>query len=263
MKEMRQLQLEELDILLEFRRLCEKYDLTYYLVAGTLLGAVRHQGFIPWDDDVDVAMPRSDFNRLEKICVTDLNKQYFYQSEKTEKGFFFCFSKIRKRNSAYFESELKNVAMRQGCYIDIFPLDNCFESPILAKGWFKLVEVLECALRTRMGAEFKCAYKKKMMRILYRVACLFPAEVLLAVRRGLLWTMRHLSTGYRLCTIGGAHDYPRETYLAEWLSPPQKIQFEGHLFSAPGNWKAVLANMYGDYMTPPPDKDRGGHLTME
>ena len=73
-----ELQRQELEILLEFQRVCEKHGLRWYLTAGTLLGAVRHKGFIPWDDDIDVAMPRKDYDRLASACRTDLSEQYFF-----------------------------------------------------------------------------------------------------------------------------------------------------------------------------------------
>ena len=87
-QKLRQLQLVELEILNEFVRICDEYKLQYFLVGGTLLGAVRHQGFIPWDDDIDVAMPRQDYDSFAEICAKELKRQYFYQSADTDPNYF-------------------------------------------------------------------------------------------------------------------------------------------------------------------------------
>ena len=93
--ELRALQLDEVTVLDELDRICKKHGLRYYLTAGTLLGAVRHGGFIPWDDDIDVAMPREDYDRLYRICKTELRDGFFFQCEKTERLHTFFFAKIR------------------------------------------------------------------------------------------------------------------------------------------------------------------------
>ena len=93
-RDLRQIQLASLEALKELKRLCDKHGLKYYLVAGTLLGAVRHRGFIPWDDDVDVAMPRSDYNKLSKIAKKELREGFFYQTERTDKNSPFFFAKL-------------------------------------------------------------------------------------------------------------------------------------------------------------------------
>src|SRR3990172_7456272 len=95
-QELRDLQLAELGILREFVRVCEAHGLRYYIAYGTLLGAVRHHGFIPWDDDIDVTMPRSDYNRLAEICVTDLRPGFRWQSYKTDRHYPHMFGKLLK-----------------------------------------------------------------------------------------------------------------------------------------------------------------------
>lgn len=117
---MTDLQKVEFDILVEFDRICRKFNLKYFLFSGTLLGAVRHGGFIPWDDDIDVAMPINDYYKFVKICKTELGEDYFLQTYNTDYVNFW-YAKIRKNNTTMLESGFENVNMHHGVWIDIFP----------------------------------------------------------------------------------------------------------------------------------------------
>lgn len=113
----------EMEILEYFDRLCKKHGLRYFMDYGTLLGAVRHQGFIPWDDDIDVAMFRSDYERLKEIAPREVKEPFFYQNSYTD-GFISAFSKIRDSRTSAIEFPEAVSYIHQGIYIDIFPLDD-------------------------------------------------------------------------------------------------------------------------------------------
>ncbi|WP_267128104.1 LicD family protein [Erysipelothrix piscisicarius] len=121
---MNKLQQEELNILIEFDRICKKHNIIYSLSSGTLLGAIRHQGFIPWEDDIDVNMSRSEFNRFEQVVAEELNQDFFYQSFKTEKDHYHAFSKIRSNKVELVEKSTDYLNINHGVWIDIFPYDN-------------------------------------------------------------------------------------------------------------------------------------------
>jgi len=112
-----------LQILKEFDRICKKYHLTYWLDFGTLLGAYRHKGFIPWDDDLDVGMMRSDYDRFLEIAPKELGENYFLQTKDSDKYYTNFFAKIRDRNSTFIDTweEGRDIRYHQGVYIDIFP----------------------------------------------------------------------------------------------------------------------------------------------
>lgn len=253
-------QRESLEILLEFHRVCKEQGLRYYLTAGTLLGAVRHKGFIPWDDDIDVAMPREDYDKLARVASGAVSPEYVYQEYRTEPNFPCYFAKLRKRGTRVEEPILRAVEMEQGYYIDIFPLDRCPGGDRWATLFFKAIELLDCAVLARVSAEFVCGYRKVYMRFLWNTLRHLPNGCLFTLRE---WIRKLFGVGgQRLCTAGGHHGYPRETYQPEWFAETVELEFEGHRFPAPAGWNELLKNMYGDYMRLPPPEERQGHFTQ-
>ena len=256
-QELRQLQLSELEILIVFKRICEENHLRYYLHAGTLLGAVRHQGFIPWDDDIDVCMPRDDYDRLASIS---LPKGYYYQDSFCEPNFPFFFAKIRKEDTTVFEPYLENLQIRKGQYIDVFPLDVCPEGDTLGYYYFKVVGHFNSVYMGRVNSSFICGYKKSYMKWLYAHMVFWPIERIRRLRQSISLLPAKICSGKRVCSVGGVHGYPAEAFQTSWYNKTVFISFEGEEFPAPGEWDAVLTNMYGDYLTPPDEEDRNGHF---
>jgi len=121
---LRKAQLIMLDMLIEFDAICKKHQLQYWLDSGTLLGAVRHQGFIPWDDDIDISMPVEDYNKFLKIAESELSSEIFFQTSQTDKNFNLDFTKLRSNKASIveFHEKDKQVNYHQGVFIDIFPM---------------------------------------------------------------------------------------------------------------------------------------------
>ena len=124
--EMKRVWAVELDLLYEFQKVCEKHKLIYYACGGTLLGAIRHEGFIPWDDDIDLMMPRKDYDKLCKVASEEFKSPYFFQNDDTDYGFSRDFARLRNSSTTGIQKlELNSkVPYNQGIFIDIFPLDN-------------------------------------------------------------------------------------------------------------------------------------------
>ena len=123
--ELRKLQHVELDILKEVVRICKKNKITFYMAEGSLLGAMRHQGFIPWDDDLDIAMLRSDYEKFLKIAPKEISKKYEIQHQTTIKNYWSPFIKVRHLdNSKYAQKHIAHLTNHNGPLLDIFPIDN-------------------------------------------------------------------------------------------------------------------------------------------
>ena len=235
-----QLQSQELKLLDVFQRICEENRLTFYLTAGTLLGAVRHKGFIPWDDDIDIAMLRRDCERLR---TASLPQGYQLQYPGNDFSHPWYFSKLR--------------LLKSNVWIDIFPLDPCPKKEALARIFFKVMELLTVVLTK------KCGYTKGYMQFLFRALRLLPDRCLFTLRERVRRFFGALSSGRKLCTVGGRHGYPRECYQAEWFRETEEKEFEGHMFPAPIGWDAVLRNLYGEYMIPVREEGHFDEVGME
>lgn len=259
-EDLRKLQLSELDILKEFKRLCNTNNLKYFITAGTLLGAVRHRGFIPWDDDIDVVMPRDDFDKLTDICKKQLIDGFYYQDSYTEKNYPYLFAKIRKENTEVYEPCLEAVDIHKGQYIDIFPLDACPQNPMAAKFFFKIIWLLTWCYMGKVNRDFVCGYTRLLSRVAYSALKKLPLKAIRDLREQLARLPGKLEKPKVLCTVGGAHGYPAETYRPEWFSNSVEMEFEGFSFAGPKGWHELLSNMYGDYSKLPDASKRRGHF---
>lgn len=126
----------ELEALTVIDQICRRHSIKYTLIDGSLLGAIRHNGFIPWDDDVDIAMLRDDLEKFKLICKTELPSKYFYQDMSTDPEYLYLFDKIRINNTLFKESYLAEYNINHGVFIDIFPVDNVSDNKKEAKKQF-------------------------------------------------------------------------------------------------------------------------------
>lgn len=251
----RNIQLIQLEIAKEFKRICEKHDLKYFLIYGSLIGAVRHKGFIPWDDDIDIGMPREDYDRFIKLCKNELNHNYYLQCMETDHEYWQPFAKIRKNNTYFEEKSTKNISTHKGVYIDVFPLDYVNRpgaiSSRLQHFFVKLLKHL--------------IYKKQNIKAKYdkSIVLLFLSMITKKVSAGRLKKIQHKTMtfynkkkgGFLVC-FGGWYSLRKETIPIEKFMPGKKLLFEGELFSAPLDYDYVLSRIYGDYMTLPPKEER-------
>lgn len=232
-------QMRMLDMLVKLDDVCRRHDIRYWLSSGTLIGAVRHRGFIPWDDDVDIEMLESDYLRLLEVLPGEVSpKDFAVQTTASDREFLFPFAKFRDLHSYLEESNgLDSLLQYRGCYIDIF---------VVTPSSSRKLHRLACKM---LGTEIK-------MRVRHRT--LKPVNTLLrGILHGIAFPiMRKVSAiaaGNRL-----RHKIP-SFFSAERDSadifPLSEVKFEGHSFMAPGNADAYLRKIYGDYMRLPyPDK---------
>lgn len=258
---LRKLQLTELEILRELDRVCRKHNLRYYIVGGTLIGAVRHKGFIPWDDDIDVSMPRKDFNKLCKIAKEEFSGDYFLQTRKTDKKCYFYYAKLRKSGTYFGEDKFEHTPIHKGIFMDIFPLDHIPECKLLQKLYFRLFSCL---------TGFICS-KEKTTEFLYKnmslpfivtfrlIQCILPKCFFLGLRNLLGKISNTFSSKKNLASLSGFHGYPMEIAPEKWWGDGCDIEFEGLAVRAPSEYKTLLSHMFGDFMELPPEEERINH----
>ena len=244
----------ELDILRTFISVCEKSSLKYYLLGGSCLGAVRHNGFIPWDDDIDVGLPRADYNKFMKIGQSLLPSYYFLQNHMTDPEYYVNFAKIRDSRTTFIESSLKNLRINHGVYIDVFPLDYYHEK---GDGIFRIKDLL---FKGRESVEYSCDYSIKM-KMLQFVSCIVCPSVKTAVKKR-DELMQSLSSGDLYANICGAWG-KKEITPVEWFGNGYTVTFEDLKVTIPQMFHEYLTKLYGDYMTFPPVEKRVGHHHTE
>lgn len=234
--QLRRLQLRMLDILVEIDRICKKHDIKYWLSSGTLIGAMRHDGFIPWDDDLDIEMMRPDYLRLLKVLKEELPDWLALQDDETDPAYFFFYAKVRDRRSRMMEQTGYDRMWReQGIYIDIFPME---QHPI----WLhRLTE------RT-VGHMYKVwrtsTDDKKAIRQVRRIFSLNSRFIFPCLR-----ALCRLMPGNTI-TSGMGIPFHNPRYAAE-IFPLSNHVFENHEFPVPGNADAHLRHIFGDYMQLP------------
>lgn len=254
------------EILDEFVRICERHDLNYWLDSGTLLGAYRHGGFIPWDDDIDVGMPREHYERFLKVAVNELGDDYFLQTAQTDKGYFYksvpC--KIRKNNTIYIEKiDVENNFPYQGAncgiYIDVFPFDLYVERSVADLFFRKLFSKIYLAYKlSRVKSRFPFGLKKIVLYLFsFFPGRAFECSLKILVKKSMaLSPARHdvyYAHGYELPFFGAKMKHAD-------LYPLEKIEFEGKEYFSPNNVTKYLAMHYGEsFMTIPPESKRVSH----
>ena len=236
---LRRQQLRMLDILLEVDRICKKHDIPYWLSSGTLIGALRHDGFIPWDDDLDIEMMRNDYLRLMKILPDELPEWLALQNDDTDPGYFFFYAKIRDRRSKMLEGNAYDRMWKeQGIYIDIFPME---QHPIwLHKLTEKTVGHMYKIWRT--SKDDKKAIKRVRRIFNFNNRYLFPC-----LR---FFTLHFSPFTSKIITSGMGIPFHNPRYLDE-IFPLTTRKFEGYDLPVPGNADAHLRHIYGNYMQLP------------
>lgn len=235
-------------LLTEFDRVCRELDITYFLFAGTLLGAVRHQGIIPWDDDVDVLMCREEYERFLKEAPLVLDEDRFFLQKEFSDHFPMFFSKLRLNGTTCLEKyHPKDPLVHQGVYMDIFPCDNAYGSKLGRRLQFVCSKVVIAKSLDAEGYVTRSILKKLVMA----VSRIFPRKILHRFVLG-----PKMSGAYVHCFFGAASKMSKSVFPADLFEGSQLMPFGASMFSVPKRYDEILTTLYGDYMTIPPEEDR-------
>lgn len=260
------LQQEILSILDDFVKVCEDYHLEYFGIAGTGIGAIRHHGFIPWDDDIDIAMPRKDFEKLVRIVEQKMGDRYLILNAERYPNYPLMTTRLVKRGTVFVEEVMQDVDCPFGIFLDLYVLDNVADNPILyqiqswtAWFWSKLM-ILRCIPRPTLQQKgLKAGLIWAVCGLVYRGMKLFHISP--------EWLRRRCDAQ---CRKYNKKKTSRMAFLPDtspyWnvvdkrkYHPLQKIEFEGRKINFPANIGEMLEYMYGDYMKLPPEDKRKTH----
>ena len=238
-------------LLKAFHSICEQEGLRYTLYGGSLLGAVRHNGFIPWDDDVDVLMPRKDYEQFLKIAGDLIDSDNMFLQAEFSPHWPMFFSKLRLNDTTYFERfDAKDKEMHQGIYLDIFPCDNASDHPLIRTIQFAASRVVIAKSLYKRGYN-TAGWKKQVIMQLCR---LLPMRPFLALSK----LEDRTKTGHVHAFFGGTRikSVGRGVYHRSIFNRTIPHRFEDGLFHITTEYHHVLDAMFGDYKVLPPEEER-------
>lgn len=255
-----------LEIMDEFVRICEENKLQYFLVYGTAIGAVRHHGFIPWDDDMDVAMPREDFEKFIEICNADTTGKYEILNTNTDRRNCSSVTKFQKKNTTFIAEHAKYLKNNIGIAIDIFPFDEVVDSDEILQKQMQTARVWGRLLYLKGSGKPDIPYTGAK-KVVAEAVCMFAhglLKILPISSVRMFDNIQKISTKYRgkdtthlycfVAPVSVKHRWEKENVF-----PLKKEAFCGREYYIPNNNHQMLSDIYGDYMQLPPVEERVNH----
>ncbi len=249
------------DIFVEFDRICRKYNLKYSLYGGTMLGAIRHRGFIPWDDDLDIIMIRSDYEKFLLAAPNELSEEYILSNWRVEENSCLLFTKMRRRDSRMVQPSYVGSNIHHGIFIDIFPLDRIEVKSLKGKLHIKLCQLF--FLWTTSTDINRCRYAHSQLNrtlrfTLYGLSKIIGRKHIFKIAEFVLTRLNKGSSNL----LGDLTNGANKDIIKKWSMSEDdmlhfiEIPFEGHDALICENYETQLERGYGDYMTPPPEEER-------
>lgn len=255
---LRKMQLNLLEMLMEIDRICRKYNIKYSLDGGTLLGAVRHGGFIPWDDDIDVIMTREEYQKFYRACKNDLDKsKFFLQEYRTDPYYRWGYEKLRRKGTEFVRLGQEHTKGKTGLFVDIFVADNVPDNMIIRRLHLFACFLIRKLLYAEVGMEnADSLLLRRWYRLLYRT---IPRNTVFKWRNQIARKcnkkktelVRHMTFPYKLSRYG---------MPGSCFDEMQDMEFEGFTFRAFKDYDKYLTALYGDYMSLPPKEDQKPHI---
>lgn len=259
--ENRKLQLIQTDIVADLDRICEENHLTYYMIGGTLLGAVRHKGFIPWDDDIDLVMYRDDYNQLIEILQREYAEKYFVQTPYTDPYYARYIAKVRLNHTEMVESFLENAKSHAGIYVDIFPLDHVTKAGGLGltiRG--RIIRWLFAYKSVRCNAQVHKSGPKYILGKFLRWSTYLVPQVWVDRLFDYVCEMDNKKDCRYTTNFASHFRWKKQLFENEVYGKGCRLEFEGHSFNAPEKYLKILERLYGkDFMELPPESKRVTH----
>lgn len=268
---LKKLQKTELEILKDFTAICDRHELTYFGIAGTGIGALRHQGFIPWDDDIDIGLPREDFEKLIFYVEKEFGDKYLIMNTENYPNYPLMTTRMTLRGTKFKEEALKNVKAPLGIFLDLYPFDKVSDNAREAKrqaveAWFwSKILILRSIPFPMLGfGGLKAKFVHAICGIAHLVLSLLHIPKRWIYNRAYEAETRfnHYEKTKKLNFLCDTSPY-MNTYYVKDIYPLQKLPYEGMMLNFPHNLHDNLTGMYGDYMKLPPEEKRKNHYPHE
>lgn len=259
-EELRRMQLIQTELLAEVDRICLKHGIHYSVEGGTLLGAIRHKGFIPWDDDVDIAMLRPEYEKFCQVCEQEIDKEkYFFQNHTTDNEYRWGYAKVLRNNTSFTRYGQEHMKMRRGVYVEIFPMDG------IPKNFFtrKIFNFTRLICRKIMWSEVgKLQCKNWFIRAWFSLLNTIPVDKAFSMLDKLAKKYSVEKSEYVTCLsfpdcwVKGCKGFKKEYYIET-----ERADFENITVNVPVKSKELLVTLYGEtYMEFPPESERKTHI---
>ena len=251
----------ELDLADELKRICTENGLKYMLIYGSMLGAVRHQGFIPWDDDIDFGMPRKDYEIFKRVCKKSLSEKFFLITDDNEKMFPFNFTKLCLKNTEVIQEFSKKSKVKQGIHIDILPIDHIADSRYLQRFQLTIYWIARSMLwlKCGYGIENRNRVRNKIVKM---VSMLFPVSFLKYIKRKSITFFENKNTK-SIVVADTPYNLKKQVMPSKWVKTLQVYAFEGREYLGIKDYDRYLRYIYNDYMKYPPLEERNHHSRMD
>ena len=260
------LQLVEMEILKDFDGICRKHNLKYFGYAGTGIGALRHKGYIPWDDDIDISMPRRDYEKFLRIIQKEMGDKYYVLNTDTDENYPLATTRLCLKGTVFCEEVMKDVDCKWGIFLDLYALDNAADNEFLyqcqmwsAWFWGKLL-ILRDMPRPYL-------YVHGLLAKVVTAACVTVHHILKFFNVPKSWLIKKRDNASRRYEHKKTRRIayfcdPRpdtNTFYKKDIYPLRELPFEDITLPFPHRLEKLLTKMYGDYMTPPPVEKRKTH----
>lgn len=244
------------ELISEVDRICTKCNIKYNMVGGTMLGAIRHNGPIPWDDDADIGFLRNEYEKFREACKTELNKdKYYIQDFRDTDGYRWGYGKLRKRGTEFVRLQQEFMPYEQGIFIDLMPFDSVPDNPVLRKFHFNKCFIYRKMLWSKVGAQVE---KNAIKRTIYKLMSLVPEKRLKKSFEKFIEKGRNDNTDLvRILTF----PTPRKCYGYKriWYIDLKRYPFAELMLPGAIDYDSYLKVKYGNYMSLPPEEKRKVH----
>ena len=255
-KELEQIQAIQLDLIQEVSRICRKCGISYNMIGGTMLGAVRHKGYIPWDDDADIGFLRAEYEKFREACKTELNHEKYYMHDlRDTEGYRWGYGKLRRKDTEFVRLGQEFMPYEQGIFIDLMPLDNVPDQRIAKKIHFIRCFLYQKLFWSEVGSRVE---KRVWLRCIYKMMRRIPMKaVIKSYQKFIAHGQKRKTRLVRILTFPtpkGTYGYKRE-----WYTNVAEYQFNDSIFPGVEDYDGYLQFKYGNYMEFPPIEERKIH----